>query len=111
VTLVLNGETAERLKVAAKERGADVEKLLEQLVREGLERLPSHLEQITTPSIEAAPLFGTNDQATADVMTDPPTTPVAEPFKRVAGLTKGTFTYIADDFDAELPDSFWLGEE
>lgn len=27
------------------------------------------------------------------------------------GLSAGAVTYIADDFDAELPDSFWLGEE
>ncbi|RYG66568.1 toxin-antitoxin (TA) system antitoxin, partial [bacterium] len=32
------------------------------------------------------------------------------PSKRVAGLNKGWISYIADDFDAELPDSFWLGE-
>ena len=27
------------------------------------------------------------------------------------GLLRGTFTYISDDFDAELPESFWTGEE
>jgi Protein of unknown function (DUF2281) len=32
------------------------------------------------------------------------------PHKRVAGLGKGTIA-IADDFDAPLPDSFWLGEQ
>ncbi len=34
----------------------------------------------------------------------------AQPCKRMAGLGKGTIV-IADDFDAPLPDSFWLGEE
>ena len=28
---------------------------------------------------------------------------------RVAGLHEGNVLYIADDFDAPLPDSFWLG--
>jgi antitoxin (DNA-binding transcriptional repressor) of toxin-antitoxin stability system len=27
------------------------------------------------------------------------------------GTHRGWVSYIADDFDAELPDSFWLGEE
>lgn len=27
------------------------------------------------------------------------------------GTHPGCISYIADDFDAELPDSFWLGEE
>lgn len=31
------------------------------------------------------------------------------PRKRIAGLGKGSIV-IADDFDAPLPDSFWLGE-
>ena len=31
--------------------------------------------------------------------------------KRVLGLSRGAVTYIADDFDAELPESFWMGEE
>jgi len=33
--------------------------------------------------------------------------PIAE---RVFGLTKGTFV-MSDDFDEELPDAFWLGDE
>ena len=32
------------------------------------------------------------------------------PKKRVAGLGSGT-TWVSEDFDAPLPDSFWLGEE
>ena len=37
--------------------------------------------------------------------------PVAPPKKRrQAGLGVGDFV-IADDFDAPLPDSFWLGED
>ncbi len=33
-----------------------------------------------------------------------------KPKSRTPGLGKGTIV-IADDFDAPLPDSFWLGEE
>jgi len=29
--------------------------------------------------------------------------------KRIAGLNAGGITYIADDFDAPLPDEFWEG--
>lgn len=36
---------------------------------------------------------------------------VEKPKERIFGLSAGAVTYIADDFDAELPDSFWLGEE
>jgi hypothetical protein len=31
--------------------------------------------------------------------------------RSLLGSHPGWVTYIADDFDAELPDSFWLGEE
>ena len=34
-----------------------------------------------------------------------------KPKERILGLSRGAVTYIADDFDAELPDSFWMGEE
>ncbi len=30
--------------------------------------------------------------------------------KRVPGLNKGNY-FMSDDFDAPLPDSFWLGEQ
>ncbi len=30
--------------------------------------------------------------------------------KRLLGLQRGAVQYIADDFDAELGDAFWLGE-
>ena len=33
-----------------------------------------------------------------------------QPQRRRAGLSEGT-AIIADDFDAPLPDGFWLGEE
>lgn len=37
-------------------------------------------------------------------------TPIKKPKgKRIAGLNKGTFEIIGD-FDAPLPDEFWLGE-
>lgn len=36
----------------------------------------------------------------------------AEPRKgRTLGLGAGREFYMADDFDAELPESFWMGEE
>ena len=38
-----------------------------------------------------------------------PATPTAQPF-RTPGLGKSTLE-MADDFDASLPDSFWLGVE
>jgi len=37
--------------------------------------------------------------------------PIApRPKKRIAGLNAGGITYIADDFDAPLPDEFWDGD-
>ncbi len=35
---------------------------------------------------------------------------LAQPARRIAGLHAGQ-TWVSDDFDAPLPDSFWLGEE
>lgn len=35
--------------------------------------------------------------------------PIVAP-ERVPGLHQGTPYWIADDFDAPLPDQFWLGE-
>ena len=35
----------------------------------------------------------------------------AKPGGWVFGLGKEVITYVADDFDAELPESFWMGEE
>jgi prevent-host-death family protein len=32
-----------------------------------------------------------------------------KPVQRIPGLHKGTVLYISDDFDAPLPDEFWLG--
>jgi len=37
-------------------------------------------------------------------------TPPAQKKPRVAGLHEGMW-WVSDDFDDELPDSFWLGEE
>ena len=34
-----------------------------------------------------------------------------KPTKRVWGTHPNAISYIADDFDAELPESFWMGEE
>ncbi len=36
---------------------------------------------------------------------------VDSPKRRVWGSHPHSISYIADDFDAELPNSFWLGEE
>ena len=33
----------------------------------------------------------------------------AKPVQRIPGLHKGTVLYMSDDFDAPLPDEFWLG--
>jgi hypothetical protein len=37
--------------------------------------------------------------------------PVTSRPKRILGLKAAGLRWIADDFDAPLPDSFWLGEE
>ena len=37
--------------------------------------------------------------------------PAAPHGKRVLGLHRGAVAFISDDFDAPLPDEFWLGEE
>lgn len=34
-----------------------------------------------------------------------------KPTHRVWGTHPDAISYIADDFDAELPESFWMGEE
>lgn len=39
---------------------------------------------------------------------DQPAVPAAS--KRSLGLQRGAIQFIADDFDAELGDDFWLGE-
>lgn len=31
--------------------------------------------------------------------------------KRIVGLNRGQVLWISDDFDAPLPDEFWLGQE
>jgi antitoxin (DNA-binding transcriptional repressor) of toxin-antitoxin stability system len=31
--------------------------------------------------------------------------------QRIAGLNRGVVTWISDDFDAPLPDDFWLGAD
>lgn len=33
----------------------------------------------------------------------------AKPARRVSGLHKGNVLHISEDFDAPLPDEFWLG--
>ena len=32
------------------------------------------------------------------------------PPKRIAGLNRGQVLWISDDFDAPIPDEFWLGD-
>lgn len=34
-----------------------------------------------------------------------------EPRKRMIGLHEGAILYMADDFDAPLPDEFWFGSD
>jgi antitoxin (DNA-binding transcriptional repressor) of toxin-antitoxin stability system len=53
-----------------------------------------------------------------EILLVPGNTPIArltaeaktETKKRIPGLHAGT-TWLSDDFDERLPDSFWLGEE
>jgi hypothetical protein len=40
-----------------------------------------------------------------------PTQPTQPSSKRQLGLQRGALIYISPDFDAELGDDFWLGED
>ena len=37
--------------------------------------------------------------------------PIRQGSPRVLGLNQGAVMWMSDDFDAPLPDAFWLGEE
>ncbi len=81
VTLALTTEQEQRLQQAAQMRGLDTDRLLREVMDAALAQLKPELE------------------------TGPPV-----PAVRTAGLHTGQY-WISDDFDAPLPDSFWLGEE
>ncbi len=67
---------------------------LHELVHRALEGDEIILAEAGTPLVRPVPLMP--DQT--------------RPHRRRAGLSEGTAS-IADDFDAPLPDGFWLGEE
>jgi antitoxin (DNA-binding transcriptional repressor) of toxin-antitoxin stability system len=43
------------------------------------------------------------------VATISPPPPAKAPQQRIPGSQPGAFTWVSDDFDDPLPDSFWLG--
>jgi plasmid stability protein len=47
-------------------------------------------------------------QKVRQMLSTTPATPTAAP--RVAGLNRGQI-WVSEDFDAPLPDEFWLGQE
>ena len=63
------------------------------------------LVQITTDGLDIAKSQFSNKTEQAIRLTDTP-----KPEKRILGLHAGS-VWMSDDFNAELPDSFWLGEE
>lgn len=56
-------------------------------------------------------ILSRNGEPVTRIVTPLSPTHPAKSKQRVAGLNKGWISHISDDFDAELPDSFWLGEE
>ncbi len=54
------------------------------------------------------PIEAANGEIVSVQLVDDSVTPATTP--RIAGLHKGNW-WISDDFDDELPDSFWLGED
>ena len=56
------------------------------------------------------PIYKTKAKVIVTVIEDENEQEMASPSNRVPGLHKGSY-FMADDFDAPLPDAFWLGEE
>lgn len=83
VLLDLTAEQEEKLRQAALMRGLDTSRLLREVVDAALAALvpPASAQSRTAP-----------------------------PAHRTADLHSGQ-TWISEDFDAPLPDGFWLGEE
>ena len=86
------------------------EQLQERINR--LDRLPPDVAELEAKAlIEKIDAKGRNGDVEAGETT--PSRADYKPFavdRRVAGLGKGTVE-MAPDFDAPLPDAFWLGEE
>ena len=83
VVLDLTPEQEENLRQAAHHRGLGTDRLLREVVDTALANLvpPAALPSTSLP-----------------------------PPQRIADLHAGQ-TWVSEDFDAPLPDSFWLGEE
>jgi prevent-host-death family protein len=61
------------------------------------------------PRVRLVPL---GELAESDRLLVSPGTPApSSGRKRIAGLNRGSVIWISDDFDAPLPDEFWLGDE
>ncbi|MGI9174449.1 MAG: hypothetical protein ACR2GR_03920 [Rhodothermales bacterium] len=83
----------------------------EQLIQRLDQMPPETAEAVATVLLEKIDAQEQNCHLEAEQTT--PSRADYQPFvvdKRVAGLGKGTVE-MAPDFDASLPDSFWLGEE
>ena len=83
VLLALTTEQEERLRQAAHRRGLDTDRLLREVMDAALAQLE-----------KSEPFRSVEDP----------------PSLRIPDLHAGQ-TWVSDDFDAPLPDSFWLGEE
>lgn len=60
--------------------------------------------------VHGLPDFISEGQRVNVVIEDATSEPETQPKPRIAGLHEG-MGWMSDDFDDELPDSFWLGEE
>ena len=102
--LILNNidvETAERLELRAKRLGTTPEEEASRLLRE---RLRMEREVVVSDEIGVDPRFVEAPPLSSE---RPSERPLARK-TRQAGLHTGA-AIVSDDFDAPLPDDFWLG--
>jgi len=76
-----------------------------QMTKVSIQEATEHLSELVQQALEGAEVVITNDGTSLVRLV--PIVPVDRP--RVLGLNAGEI-WISDDFDAELPDDFWLGE-
>lgn len=72
-----------------------------------IRELPARLDEVLARASAGDEVLLTDDNVPrARLVPVPP-----EPKERTPGLHPGNIIYMAPDFDAELPDEFWLGEQ
>jgi prevent-host-death family protein len=72
--------------------------------------LPARLSEMVRKAREGVEVIVTeNGVAAAKLSPVQPADPPEKRKPRVPGRGRGFYTKIADDFDAPLPDDFWLG--